>query len=120
MWRHAFCPALTPSRDGDGFCDRFGTACFATGAFGFAAAASLTSSIVAGPPPRRRCSKLTMSAVVDMPHAAASRADSGAISGAISGDSDAADSPLAAHRFAPVWFRFGGAAGSRAPERVDA
>ena len=45
--------ALTPSRDGDGFCDRFGTACFATGSFGFAAAASLTASIAQGDPPPR-------------------------------------------------------------------
>lgn len=40
-------PSVPPSRDGSS-CDRYGTACFGTGAFGFAAAAQLTRAIAEG------------------------------------------------------------------------
>ena len=38
---------------GGTLCDRFGTACFATGAFGFAAAAHLTAAIARGDAPQK-------------------------------------------------------------------
>mmetsp|Transcript_17095 Transcript_17095/g.50473 ORF Transcript_17095/g.50473 Transcript_17095/m.50473 type:complete len:176 (+) Transcript_17095:1-528(+) len=49
-------------------CDRFGTACFATGAFGFAAAAALTGVLARGEKLPRRARRGPAAAVAEAAH----------------------------------------------------
>ena len=54
-------PATYAGGDIGSVCDQFGTACFATGAFGFAAAAHITAAIATGAAPPKRPRLATMS-----------------------------------------------------------